>query len=132
MHSSWKSRGGGPWDFWQTLLRRGTWGCEKIRRGGSFLWHFYVEVFQNLYRGYMRCPPPVCIYGFPRSFELQTAKNKIKKTQMVVVHLIVQMKVWNFFDGTLLQRNNPSKTSIKVTINNIREDTFLKRFVCPS
>jgi hypothetical protein len=33
--------------------------------GGSFLLHFYVEVFKILYRGYMRCPPlppPVCIY----------------------------------------------------------------------
>ncbi len=42
--------GGAPWGFLANSFEGGTWGCEKIR-GGSFLLHFYVEVFQNLYRG---------------------------------------------------------------------------------
>jgi hypothetical protein len=48
MHSSWKSRGGGgPSGFWQILLR-GVLGVVRKSVGGSFLLHFYVEVFQNL------------------------------------------------------------------------------------
>jgi hypothetical protein len=39
--------GGGPWVFWQIILRGGTWGCEKIGGGGRVLLHFYVEVFQK-------------------------------------------------------------------------------------
>ncbi len=58
MHSSWKSRGGGVLVFFGKFFWRGTWGCEKISGGGSFLLHFYVEVFKNLYTGFMRCPPP--------------------------------------------------------------------------
>jgi hypothetical protein len=64
MHSSWKS-GGGPWVFWQILLRGVLGVVRKSVGGGVVLLHFYVEVFKNLYRGYMRCPPllpPVCIY----------------------------------------------------------------------
>ena len=63
MHSSWKSRGV-LGVFWQILLM-GVLGVVRKSGGGSFLLHFYVEVFQNLYRGYMRCPlPPVCIYDW--------------------------------------------------------------------
>ncbi len=55
--------------FWQIILR-GVLGVvrKSVGGGGSFLLHFYVEVFKNLDRGYMRCPPPpsppppVCIY----------------------------------------------------------------------
>jgi hypothetical protein len=55
--------GGGPWDFWQILLRGVLEVVRKLEGGGSFLLHFYVEVFQNLYRGYMRCPPPLpCVH----------------------------------------------------------------------
>jgi hypothetical protein len=59
--------GGGTWFFWQILLR-GVLGVVRKSVGGkSFLLHFYVEVFKNLYRGYMRClpSPPVCIYVWP-------------------------------------------------------------------
>ncbi len=64
------SPGGGGYlvFFWQILLR-GVLGVVRKSVRGSLLLHFYVEVFQNLYRGYMRCPhsplssPPVCIYG---------------------------------------------------------------------
>jgi hypothetical protein len=71
--------GGGPWVFLANSFEGGTWGCEKIS-GGSFLLHFYVENFQNLYRGYMRCPPsppPVCIYGTL----LRTIWDSIKQGQ---------------------------------------------------
>ena len=43
----------------------GTWGCEKIRGGVVFYCIFMWKFFKNLYREYMRCPPPlppVCIY----------------------------------------------------------------------
>jgi hypothetical protein len=65
MHSSWKSKGGGYLGFLANSFEGGTWGCEKISGGGgSFLLHFYVEVFKNIYRGYVRCPPsppPLCV-----------------------------------------------------------------------
>jgi hypothetical protein len=48
-------------------LRENQWG------GGSFLLHFYVEVFQNLYRGYMRCPPPPLCASM--SLEVSTEKT---------------------------------------------------------
>ncbi len=52
--------------FWEILLR-GVLGVVRKLEGGSFLLHFYVEVFQNLFRGYMRCPPstPLCASMFP-------------------------------------------------------------------
>ena len=43
--------GGGYFGFLANSFEGGTWGYEKISGGGSFLLHFYVEVFQNLYRG---------------------------------------------------------------------------------
>ncbi len=55
--------------FLANSFEAGTWGCEKIRGwgGGRVLLHFYVEVFQKPFWGYMRCPlppplppPPLC------------------------------------------------------------------------
>jgi hypothetical protein len=49
--------------FWQILLR-GVLGVVRKPVGGSFLLHFYVEVFKNLYRGYMRGPLPPPLFAF--------------------------------------------------------------------
>ena len=71
----------------------GTWGCEKIR-GRSFLLHFYVEVFQNLYRGYMRCPPPplpspLCASMFnimqPKQFLYSEYKGSIFLAFLIII-----------------------------------------------
>jgi hypothetical protein len=56
MHGSWKSRG---WSLgFLANSVEGVLGVVRKSVRGSFLSHFYVEVFKNLYRGYMRCPPP--------------------------------------------------------------------------
>ncbi len=78
-------QGGGSLGFLANYFEGGTWGCEKISGGGgSFLLHFYVEVFKNLYRGYMRCPPtspplppPVCIYVGNTNIQNCHFQNKI-------------------------------------------------------
>ncbi len=60
MHSSWKSRGGGGGVLGFCLanyFEGVTWGCEKIR-GGHFLLHFYVEVFQKSLWGEVHEAPP--------------------------------------------------------------------------
>jgi hypothetical protein len=67
MHSSWNSRGGGSLGFLANSFEGGIWGCEKISGGVLFL-HLYVEVFKNLYRGYMRCPPPPLCASMTRYF----------------------------------------------------------------
>ncbi len=66
MHSSWKSRGGGVLGYFAKFFWGGYLGLWENQWGGSFLLHFYVELFRNLYRGYMRCPPsllsPPCVH----------------------------------------------------------------------
>jgi hypothetical protein len=64
MHNSWKSRGWGSLGF-LTNSFEGLTCVVKNQWKGSLLLHFYVEVFKNLYRGYMRCTPsppsrPLC------------------------------------------------------------------------
>ncbi len=50
--------GGGSLGFFGEFFWEGYLGLWE-NQGGSFLLHFYVEVFKNLYMGYMRCPPPL-------------------------------------------------------------------------
>ncbi len=56
--------GGGSLGVFGQILLRGVLGVVRKSVGGvSFLLHFDVEVFQNLYRVYMGCPPsPPCVH----------------------------------------------------------------------
>ena len=58
MHSSWKSRVGGPWVFLANSFEGGTWGCEKIREGLCFI-AFLCGSFSKIFiGGTWGAPPP--------------------------------------------------------------------------
>jgi hypothetical protein len=51
MHSSWKSRGVGPLGFLANSFDGGTWGCEKIRGGGSCFITFFLGSLLKIFIG---------------------------------------------------------------------------------
>ncbi len=68
MHICWKTRvgpHGGPWVFLANSFDEGTWGCEKIRGGGSCFIAFLCGSFSKIFIGGTRgapLPPPPCVH----------------------------------------------------------------------
>ncbi len=96
MHSSFKSRGGGPWGFGQILLR-GVIGVVRKSRSTLFrvLLHFYDQIFWTLPPLLPAPPPPlVFIYGEGRQpIRLKTRRH----LNYNVLHLGFKVKMFCFF-----------------------------------
>ena len=102
MHSSWKSKGGVLGFFWQILLR-GVLGVVRKLGGVVFYCIFMWKFFKNLYRGNIRCTPPVCIYAFALlhfSGHI-TQKDKVLLFYALLLNQAIRLKKLDLFTSEL-------------------------------
>ncbi len=107
MHSSWKSRGGGgPWIFWQILLR-GVLGVVRKSVGVvfiAFLCGSFTKSLKGVHEG--PPPPPLCasmiskllfLKGRRRTtYQLLQAEGHFGCITEILVKLILK-KFWNVY-----------------------------------
>ncbi len=132
MHSSWKSRGG-PWVFWQIILRGVLGVVRKLGGGVVFYCIFMWKFFKNRYRGYMRCPSPPFVHLCPPPPPPTFPKNFVKNLsyplwifESMSLSNIAIFHTWNA-DGQ--SEAKTLKTTFEIRLNCLLDDMELFKIV---